>query len=314
MLLSGWRLKALIASMVGAAASYLLVALVSGWHDVIHAVVRVGAPGIAAMLLMSSLNYLLRFARWQSYLRAMAHKLPWRAHLRIYLSGFALTTTPGKAGEALRSVFLKRYGVEYHDSLAALLSERLSDVVAVLLIALAGLSLYPRFRVVVILCLAAIVFGLIVLARGIGLSWLEQQGDRLGPRLGRTSTHLATLLRRAQRCHGARLVVASAVLGVLAWGAEALAFAWVTHWLGIDVSARYAVFVYAVSMLAGAVSVLPGGLGGAEATMVALLLIQKAPFSDAVAATLLIRISTLWFAVGLGLVALLAQQRQGGGA
>ncbi len=100
------------------------------------------------------------------------------------------------------------------------------------------------------------------------------------------------------------MVMLATVLGLAAWGAEATAFHWITHWLGIDVSLRYAVFVYSASMLAGAVSVLPGGLGGAEAAMVALLVFARAPMVDAVAATLLIRLAPLWFAVALGLAAL----------
>jgi uncharacterized protein (TIRG00374 family) len=61
------------------------------------------------------------------------------------------------------------------------------------------------------------------------------------------------------------------------------------------------VFVYALSMLAGALSFMPGGLGGAEGVMVALLLWQGMGNADAVATTILIRLTTLWFAVCIGL-------------
>ncbi len=57
-------------------------------------------------------------------------------------------------------------------------------------------------------------------------------------------------------------------------------------------------------MLAGAVSMLPGGLGGAEATLIALLCLWGLTLSTAVAATLLINVATLWLAVLLGVIAL----------
>ena len=63
-----------------------------------------------------------------------------------------------------------------------------------------------------------------------------------------------------------------------------------------------AVFVYAIAMLAGALSFMPGGLGGAEAAMVALLVWGGASSPEAVAATVLIRLATLWFAVVLGVL------------
>ena len=71
-------------------------------------------------------------------------------------------------------------------------------------------------------------------------------------------------------------------------------------------------------MLAGAVSFLPGGLGGTEATMVGLLAWSGMALPDAVAATVLIRVCTLWFAVLLGVAALPivagADRRQAGAA
>jgi len=53
-------------------------------------------------------------------------------------------------------------------------------------------------------------------------------------------------------------------------------------------------------MLAGAVSFMPGGLGGAEAAMTALLVTSNVDMPQAVAATVIIRLATLWFAVLLG--------------
>lgn len=106
-LLSGWRYKAVLWSVLLSAIGYLGFALWSGWHDVVHAVAKVGFVGIAAALSLSLANYGLRFIRWQLYLEAMGRPVPWRPSLKIYLAGFALTTTPGKAGEALRGVLLQ---------------------------------------------------------------------------------------------------------------------------------------------------------------------------------------------------------------
>ena len=146
-LLSGWRYRAVIWSVILAAAGYLVFALWGGWNEVVHALAQVGLIGIAVSLALSLVNYGLRFLRWQTYLRAMDHPVPWRPKPRHILSRVSpSTTTPGKAGEALRGVLLKRWGVPYPQSLAAFLSERLSDLVAILLLTLFGLSIYPAAR------------------------------------------------------------------------------------------------------------------------------------------------------------------------
>jgi uncharacterized protein (TIRG00374 family) len=122
------------------------------------------------------------------------------------------------------------------------------------------------------------------------------------------------MLNEARSCHEPRLLVAATTLSGVAWAAEAIAFHWMLGWLGVEVPMAFAVFVYAVAMLAGALSFLPGGLGGTEAVMVGLLLWKGVSLPEAVAATVLIRLTTLWFAVVLGVIALTLSRHEEGAA
>ena len=165
LLLSGWRYRAVVLSVVCSALGYLGFSLWGGWEAVSKAVGEVGLIGIAIALAMSAANYGLRFLRWQTYLNVLGHPVPWQPSLKIYLAGFALTTTPGKAGEALRGVLLKRWGVPYPQSFAAFFSERLSDLFAVVLLTLFGLSLYPASRPMIVVGVALVCIGLLVLSQ-----------------------------------------------------------------------------------------------------------------------------------------------------
>lgn len=291
---------ALVWSVALAALGYLVFSAWFGWRDVVAAAARVGLFGLTACLLLSLVNYGLRFVRWQAYLAAMGYDLPWKPSLRIYLTGFALTTTPGKTGETIRSVLLQRHGVPYPASLAAFVSERLSDLLAVVLLALLGLSAYPPARGVVAIGAAMVIIGLVFLTSG-------RLAEALERRLTGTSRsvevlrHAFAVLREARTCHRPKLLGFAAILGVIAWAAEAWAFHLMLGWMNADVDLIVAVCIYAVSMLGGALSFMPGGLGGAEAIMVAMLLWQGLDGANAVAATVLIRVATLWFAVILGL-------------
>ena len=306
--LSGWRYRAFLLSIAMGAAGYLAFSLWGGLPALGSAAAHVGAAGAALMLTLSLLNYGLRFCRWQCYLGAMGHHVPWRASLRIYLAGFALTVTPGKAGEALRGVLLARLGVPHAHSLAALLSERLSDLLAVICLALFGLSQYPPLLPLVGAASAAALAGVWLLTRAAPARWLAAWGAAKsagsGTRWRALAGHLAQLLRQAQACHAPRLLVSSLALALAAWTAEALAFYCLLQWLGADASLPFACLVFASAVLAGALSFLPGGLGGTEAAMVSLLLWHGMAPAQAVAATILIRLTTLWFAVALGVAAL----------
>lgn len=297
---SAWQYRALMLTIVCAAAGYLGFSLWSGWSEVSQALQSVGLVGTLLALLMSLTNYALRFIRWQGYLQTLGHSIAWPLSLKIYLAGFALTTTPGKAGEALRGVLLKPLGVPHSHSLAAFFSERLSDLFAIVLLTLFGLTLYPEAHILIWVGIGGIALAFLVLSQQKLLVLATQKLAQKNTTLAQTLLKSFSILSQAQHCHKLLQLLTSSILSCIAWSAEALAFYWVLNWMGADISLPFAVFVYAIAMLTGALSFMPGGLGGTEAVMIALLIWVGMPSPDAVAATVFIRLATLWFAVGIG--------------
>lgn len=302
--LSGRPYKAIVVSIFFAAAAYLLLVLWSGWSEVRQAIVEIGFSGLIIALVLSLFNYILRFVRWQLYLQTLGYPIRIWLSLRIYLAGFALTTTPGKAGELVRSLLLQRQAVPLQQSVSAFFSERLSDLLAVTALAFLGFWLYPQAQ----LLIAGATFILLM------LYWLVLHGRIIHwcshwvkpwLRIHQLMNRLLLMLVQVQRCHTGGLMTIATSLSLVAWAAEAWAFHLILESLGYQIPIAIAVFIYAVSMLAGALSFMPGGLGGAEAMMIALLMWQEVPAGPAVAATVVIRLATLWFAVFIGLLALL---------
>jgi uncharacterized protein (TIRG00374 family) len=81
---------------------------------------------------------------------------------------------------------------------------------------------------------------------------------------------------------------------------------------GAHVDLGLAMVIYAGTTIAGALSFLPGGLGVTEGAMTVALVEGAAKLdpSAAVAATLLTRLATLWFAVVIGVVLLAVARRR----
>lgn len=302
--LTGWRLKALILSVVGSALGYLGFSLWAGGAEILKAVSNVGLGGLLLALSMSCLNYALRFSRWQLYLKVLGEKVGAKDSFEIYIAGFALTTTPGKAGEALRGVFLKPLGVGYDKSFAVFISERLSDLCGVVALALLGISMYPQARSIVFVVAGIVTIGLAVLTSRTVINWIGVAADKSRGRINSLLTSLYRMSVAAYDCHRPSVLASALIISIVAWGAEALAFYWILEFMGADIPLQIAIFIYALAMLAGAVSFMPGGLGGAEAVMVGLLTWKGMPVPDAVAATVLIRLATLWFAVAIGAIML----------
>jgi uncharacterized protein (TIRG00374 family) len=309
--LSGWRFRALLLIVLISALGYLAFSLWGGWQEVVAALARIGFIGTAIALALSLVNYGVRFIRWQKYLELLGHRVHTPESLRIYIAGFGLTILPGKAGEAIRSVFLKQHGVSYPESLAAFFTEHFTNLIVMLLLVAVGLWVYPQAQPVVVVLAGVILVVLVVMQQTKWLQVIESFAvKKLPARPGKLIGHAIEIVLHSGRCFSLSMLLYGIALGTVAWGAEGLAFYYIMHVLGSDLSLSVALFIYAFSMLVGAVSFLPGGLGGAEATMVTLLILNKVAQPQAVAATMLIRLATLWFAVGLGVIALSMSERK----
>ena len=297
--------KPLLWSVAIAVALYgLLVAAVDG-PAFLAAISTLEPRLVAIILLLSLLNYGLRCWRWQGLLNRLGHRLPLGLGLRYYLAGFALTTTPGKAGEAVRSLFLKRHQVGYVDSLAVFFSERLVDVVAMLLLALAALYAFPATRWSGWAIVGLLLVLLLIIHRSDWQAGLRAGGQTLfGGRWQAPVSRACDLLEQAAVLLTPGSLLSATAVGLMAWGAEGVGFYLVATALGFEGHWLMVVGIYAIASLIGALSMLPGGLGGAEAAMTSLLILGGGEPSVAVATTVICRMATLWFAVAIGVLAM----------
>lgn len=307
----GWRFRAMVLIVLLSAIGYLAFSLWGGWHEVVAALAKVGIMGTLIALALSLVNYLVRFVRWQKFLAKLGHQVYWQESLRIYIAGFGLTILPGKAGEAIRSVYLKKHHVTYPESLAAFFSEQLSNLISIMLLVSVGLLAYPQAKPVIIVLGGLILGVLIFLQQSKWLKAFEHLAQKNFPvKVAQLFTHSIEIVLHSKRCFSLPMLLYGITLGLIAWGAEGMAFYYIMHVLGSDMSLQTALFIYAFSMLVGALSFLPGGLGGTEATMVSLLILNNIAQPQAVAATVLIRLATLWFAVALGVIAMSLPERK----
>ena len=281
---------------------YLIVAVATDSKKLGGALARLGWTGCCIVLSLSLINYALRFVRWHAFIGMLGHRVPINRHLLLYLSGFAFTVSPAKAGEAVRSMYLRQYGVSYPESIAALFVERLQDLLAMVL--LSGLMLTgQRAYWPLVVGTFGITTAIILVARSAGFArTIGAYGNRGTGRLRKGLKMLAALLLSSQRLLRARASLPGIILGVVSWGAEGVGFYMICEGLQLHVGVAASAGIYAIAALAGgAAFFLPAGIGGMEVVMTALLAQRGAPVPAAIIATLLCRLATLWFAVAVGL-------------
>jgi uncharacterized protein (TIRG00374 family) len=260
----------------------------------------------AMALGLASANYVLRFAKWQYYLRRLGvtHVAPGHSAL-IFLSGFVLTITPGKLGEVFKSAVLARtHGVPMEKTAPIVVAERLTDVIAIVVLVVLGSLGFRGSWYWALLGGAAVLVGLVL------ISW-ESPARWLFGALGKWR-RLAGWGPRLARAHESLRIVASpralgvpVVLSIVGWGLEGLALHLLLAGFGHAPALSFSVFFYATATLAGALIPVPGGLGVTEAIIHEQLVhVAGAPEPVATACMILIRLATLWWAVLVGFAAL----------
>ena len=287
------------------------------------------------IFLLAPANYLFRYYKWTILLRRAGLSVPPRLSLTIFLAGLAMTVTPAKAGELIKAHYLKEtLGVPFEVSTPVVVAERLLDSASVLVLAVvaavAGLASGPalgptvgggvlRLALWLMLASAAGLAAVVLFLRSVkgpvglarALSGLPGLGRWLGPGLG---SFLEAFGSGSRRLLGWRTFAWCTLVGVVSWALEGLVVTLTLSGLGYPSPVFLGVLVVALASLAGAVSLLPGGAGAAEATILGVLLLYGYPRAVAGATTLVTRLATLWLGVAIGAVALVGLEARLGAA
>ena len=146
--------------------------------------------------------------------------------------------------------------------------------------------------------------GLLILVQSrSAVFWLLDRAERI-PRAARICSSVRQGYEAAYLLFRPVPLAIAIPLSVISWGFECVALYYVLLGFGAPGSLALSSFAFSFSSLAGAVSMVPGGLGVAEGSMAGLLILGQIPAAQAAGATAVIRLGTLWFGVALGVVAL----------
>ncbi len=284
-----------------------MVALLGDLRQVSRQVLEFRWSLFPLVLALTLFNYTLRFVKWHYYLGQIGvGNLPYLESARLFVAGFPLAITPGKVGEALKGVWLNQVsGVAVALGVSVVVAERVSDGLAVLLLASLGVIAYPQywpaFASILAVLLAVV---LISQVRPLAL-WLLGIGERL-PLVKRFAHSLHLFYEGSFSLFRPTALLIAVGLGAVSWLGEGMGFYVILLGLGLPAgwqTLSIAVFVLSFSIVIGAASTLPAGLGASEASIAAMLAVLLSLNADvSAAATLLIRLATLWFGVGLGLI------------
>lgn len=290
---------------------YLVVLLMADKSKGFFEYGPVALAQLPVLMSLALLSFALRYLRCYWLLKWSGKSSPAVAGWWAYLSGFALTATPGKVGELLRIRYFSRLGVSADRVMAAFVFERALDLIVVFALAvifIADVRMFWLATLFVALFLGALVVAGLYPEILMRLSVFCVQKQWM--RSSRLFEFLAKVLQGCRAWIKPWPMVISLMIGAAAWSLTSIAFVYLLDRLNIQMPWLAALSTYPMAMLAGAASMLPGGIGSTEAAIVLQLKWQDVDTAAALLVAVVIRLGTMWFSVFCGFSAILFQEVQ----
>jgi len=319
-----WR--KILLSLVFGALVFVLLSFYANFSDLRQALTQFPVLYLPLLFALAFCNYIVRFFKWDYYLSLLHIKITKGQSFTIFLAGLIMSISPGKFGEVLKSFLIKSVNnTPISRSAPVVVAERLTDLIGLLVLIMLGLSSSRASLIVFFISSVLVVTflgmissarvsrGILDLIERLINSFLGDENKQISQQAepllfkDKVKKLLITFPRKMNVAYESiaclvtfkPLCIATA-LSVLSWAFEGFAFVLLLRGFGYDLGLTTGFFIYSFSIIVGALTMLPGGVGLTETSLSALLILKGVTKPVSVAVTLIIRLTTLWFAVAIG--------------
>jgi glycosyltransferase 2 family protein len=250
-------------------------------------------------------SWIISYFRWNILLKNQNIHIPHSLNFQIFLVGGALGITPGKIGELFKSQILKeKFNIPRTKTAPLFIVEKFLDLVSAMIVTVIGIWFIPEIGYLAIIGLiVSIILFKILTSKKLFIQTLSflNKIKFLSKYLEPLSSSHEIL---SKTLHSKKMF-SLLILSVFYWIVIGCATFFVIEGFGFSVgSILNIISTYSSSLIIGALSFIPGGIGIAEGSLIGLLTFQGIDVSDAIVIVVLIRIFTLWFSTITGFIAL----------
>ena len=287
---------------------YTVLIFIGDYQKISESLQLINIWVIPLVLLLAFMDDFIRFLKWEYFLRKLNIRISLKISFLIFFSGLSMSITPSKVGEVLKSYLLKKVkGVKIRKSIMVVVSERLTDVLALGILSLIGIASffsYTYFLILISILLVLLFFVFSVLTNK-KLFFKFYKIFLKIPIIKNYMRYVKHIHKTSKILLSFKSLTFATTISVFSWFLECLAFYILLYSLGYPIPLLSAVFIFSFSSIFGSALFFPGGLGAAESSFVLLLLLSGISITIASLSTILIRLCTLFFGVFLGIVSLL---------
>lgn len=260
---------------------------------------------VPLIIFLVTCAWILLYLRWHLLLKNTGEHVSFRGNLSIYVSGFALSITPGKIGELIRTELLKKkFNIPRTKTVPLIFVEKLYDLTGAMTIAIIGIWFFHESRYIIIagLILLVSIFILISSDKIFNKSLNYFNRFKIMTKFIQPLSQSYEIIKISTRGKNA---ITALLLSISYWLITSLAVYFILIAFNItNIEYLNVVSTFTASLFLGAVSFIPGGIGVAEGSLVSLFHLQGIEVTTAIVLVVMIRLLTLWYGVTIGFIAL----------
>ena len=291
--------------IIGAVALYGTFLFISDFSVIGNKITNFKIQYLPIILVIIPIGWLGIYVRWVLLLRNSGIQVPWKGNFKIFLAGLAFGITPGRLGELVKSQLMKnQFGISRTKTVPIIMVEKVYDLLGAVIVSFIGVWLIGVGVYVIVGASALLVFIFVIISSRrmfnkflIIFSKWEFTSRFLSP-----LTESFEIIRSSTK---GKIVFTATFFTIIYFLLESLAVYFVLIGYGIeDLNYVTVASTYVTSLILGAASFMPGGLGVTEGSLVGLFSYQGIEFSEALGLVVMIRLFTLWYSVIIGFIAL----------
>jgi len=284
---------------------YVAFAIYYDANQFIESLEKVNLYFIILILLSFLTGILVKSLRQMLFLRHLGIKIPLKQNTIIYLAGLSMLITPAGLGEMIKSHFLlKKYDQPVSKTLPLVIVERYHDALAILsIIIVFSIITGITFLTIPVFIIGILLLVSLIVVRSRKLFQMFQKVIRKVKMFKNLEDHSIEFNKSLVSFTSKKVFFSGWLVGIAAWSFDGLGIYLCFQAFELDFDFLTTSVIGLASILFGALTLIPGGVGITEVSFVALLSIYEIESSISSSLALFFRLQSIWFVTCIGIVA-----------
>jgi len=295
----------LILVLVAAVGIYAIFLFTSDFNIISEKISNFKINYLPLILFLVTASWCPVFIKWHFLLKNCEIDIPLTRSITVFLSGLAFDITPGKLGALMKSQILKTsFNIPRTKTAPIVLVEKVYDLIGAILASIIGI-------IILGMDVYLIIIAILVLAMVFFFLYYRPASELFFKRVTKTKffskyvENISEFDKIVQKSTNVKVATICILLAVTYWFIVSTAVYYTLIGFDINILDYLKVLsIYATSILLGAISFIPGGVGITEGALAGLFTLEGIDVSTALILSVIIRIFVLWYSVSIGFISL----------